>query len=736
MQFAKPLGLSAEGSLAALLHDLGKYGDLFQKRLKVEVSGIDHWTMGAWVALSRFHSVEVALAVQGHHVGLQYSDRNSLNSLDPRKFDRGHRRLSESDAEVLLERQLKDGISLPESKFEPKERFGANIMLRTRMLFSALVDADFLDTESHFARTSDGPKVPRQASQPLDVDRALEALNAFQGNLSTTATTSVRTLRSEVSAACAKASNLPVGIFTLTAPTGSGKTLAMLRFALLHAKQHGLGRIIVVLPFLTLIEQTAKIYSEIFKDVNENYVLEDHSLAREECDDDGQDNRAKLMAENWDAPIVITTNVRFFEALHSNRPSVCRKLHRIAQSVVLCDEVQTLPLNVPLPQSFASTLDRVEMAAGVNLVTPTLATLASLAQDFKASIVFATATQPAFGKFGPAVQQICPHDWQPVEIIPNVNSMFEQSARVTADWRFDAAPWEQIAEEVIAQPGTLVIVNTRREASELTDMLQKLKEDATVVHLSTNMCVAHRQQVLNRIKEENIELNGFLVATQCVEAGVDLDFRQVYRAWAPLDSIAQAAGRCNRNGRADRGKVVVFMSQNARYPLGGYEQAVQAAINTVRSCGSENAELHDPDLFRAFFERLYEATGVIQQETVIEKRINVGNYVDVAELYRLIPDSGDNLVIRIGGHLGADHNRANQSLLEQLESQGLTGMLMRKLRPYTVSTFTSTKNDLPLTPLINRRGDMIPGWFLVNDPAYYDPTRGLLTQGPSAALIA
>ena len=728
LKFAEPLGLGAEAGLAGLLHDLGKYGLLFQKRLEGKEAGIDHWTIGAWVALSRFRSVEAALSVQGHHIGLQLSEQDSLRRLEPKSDYQDGRRLSDVNPDVLLGLQADDGIFLPGEPFAPRQYTGADNMLRTRILFSTLVDADYLDTESHFAREADGPKILRPSGPVLEVDSAIAALDAFQTKVNTTAVDSIRTLRTEVSDACSQAAQCDPGIFTLTAPTGSGKTLAMLRFALLHAKHNRLRRIIVVLPFLTLIEQTASIYKEVFKNLGDGYVLEDHSLAREEDSGDDKENRAKLVAENWDAPIVITTNVRFFEALHHNRPSVCRKLHRICQSVVLCDEVQTLPLNVTPPKSM--NLSGVEKTAGVNIVTPTLATLASLSADFKTSIVFATATQPAFGMFANAVQKICPYGWNPAEIISNVAAMFVRSARVTVDWRFEPTPWRQIADEVITQPGTLVIVNTRREAIALTEMIADRKPDANVLHLSTNMCVAHRQQVLKKLKDDDVESQGFLIATQCVEAGVDLDFCQVYRAWAPLDSIAQAAGRCNRNGRMSYGKVVVFMPENAKYPLGGYEQAVQAAMNVIRLKGPKRSELHDPELFCEYFNRLYSVTGIAEQETVIEDRIKIGNYVDVAKLYRLIPESGDNIVVRVGERLGMDHYRGNEKLLNQLEKDGLTGKLMMKLRPYTVSTFTNSKHDIPKKELNTWRGEVIPGWFLVDDPAYYDSMIGLLSEEP------
>jgi len=663
------LGLTDEANLAALLHDLGKYGDLFQKRLRREEAGIDHWTIGAWVALSNFNSAEVSLVVQGHHIGLQSADRESLKNLDPQRYPHGHRRLSETNTDSLLELQILDGVALPSLKFSARKTTGAHSMLRTRMLFSTLVDADYLDTASHFARTEDGPKIMRLPAPMLEADLALSALSSFRADLKSDANDAVKLLRNEVSAACAKAAEKPIGLFTLTAPTGSGKTLAMLHFALLHAKQHNLRRIIVVLPFLTLIEQTAKIYREIFKEFGQSYVLEDHSLARDEHGDESQSNRARLMAENWDAPIVITTNVRFFEALHHNRPSACRKLHRIGQSVVLCDEVQTIPLNVATPKSFAMTLDKAQVGAGVNIVAPTLATLASLSASFNTTVVFATATQPAFTNFGDAVLKLCPHAWQPFEIIPNVDELFKRSGRVDVEWRFESEPWTKIAQEICLRPGTLVIVNTRREATMLTKMVAELVPHEDVLHLSTNLCVAHRLQVLKQIKDRQIESRGFLIATQCVEAGVDLDFRQVYRAWAPLDAIAQAAGRCNRNGRADRGEVVVFWAENAAHPPGGYNQSIQAAKATVLSNGPENSVLHDPLLYNAFFERLYSATGITERSSPLEDGIRIANYADVAELYRLIPDSGDNIIVRIGRHLGSDHELKNQRLLDELRTR-------------------------------------------------------------------
>lgn len=735
IRFAVDLGLADFVALAAWLHDLGKYGDLFQRRLRNLESGIDHWTAGAYVALSRFACVEAALAIQGHHVGLQAGDLKSLKSLDLRRYSDDRRRLSETDGEWLLERLAEDGVALPSIPKPDRAPRGVDGMLRTRMLFSALVDADFLDTESHFARKDSGPKVLRPEGPALDPERALRALDDYRERLPQRATPQIAAMRKEVWDACGAAAARPAGLFTLTAPTGSGKTLAMLRFALLHAKKHGLRRIVVVLPYLTLIEQTAAIYREVFDGFGENFVLEDHSLVTD-VEGKNEESRAKLLAENWDAPIVITTSVRFFEALHHNRPSVCRKLHRLARSVVLCDEVQTLPLGAGVPASMKPQVSAEEGKAEVNLIVPTLATVASLSRDFGASVVFATATQPAFETLQGAIRRLCPHDWRPGEIMPDVPRLFAESARVRAEWRLKPQSLEEIAQEVSLRPGTLTILNTRAQAAQFTALLRKRRPDAVVVHLSTNLCVAHRRQVLDRIRDEDVEREGFLVATQCVEAGVDLDFKQVYRAWAPLDSIAQAAGRGNRNGRFDGARVVVFLPDPAHYPP-GYGSFAEFAKVTVQAAGVEDAALHDPVLYRAFFERLYDARGLAEAKSVLEERIVVQHYADVAKLYRLIPQVGVNVVVNVGDRLGPVHRAENEKLLAEVR-EGLTGGILRKLRPYTVNVFYP--EDLPLQPLKLRkpsktmREEDVPNWFLCDNPACYDAVLGLLARAPGDAL--
>ncbi len=329
-----------EAALAGLLHDLGKYGERFQARLHGKDKGLDHWSQGASLAL-RCRAVAAALAIEGHHIGLQRGSKDSLRRLLPDNLSAAvlpGLALSEPDVERLESLAARDGIEfcVPSSFVLDSWAQAVAAMLDVRLLFSCLVDADFLDTESHFEGDTQG-KRPRPEGQKLDASSALAALDAHMAALrvSTRAQIAVQQARETLWNAVVRAGQAEPGTFTLTAPTGSGKTLAMLKFALEHAKKHGLKRIILAVPFLTVIEQTARIYRTVFKAAQDNFVLEHHSLAglgaeAEQRDAEGANERQRrLLAENWDAPIVLTTNVQLLESLFSNRPSSCRKLHNL-----------------------------------------------------------------------------------------------------------------------------------------------------------------------------------------------------------------------------------------------------------------------------------------------------------------------------------------------------------------------------------------------------------------------
>ena len=539
-EYAAAFGADAkeEARLAGLLHDLGKYGELFQKRLRGEAEHIDHWSSGAWYALDVFkhRGLAAALAVQGHHIGLQQAAKDALRKLNPATWDpRMHegRRLSTPGVGAADELHLPAADALPESLYDHAIAHHAATMLDVRMLFSALVDADFIETEAHFDARN-GEKQYRGTGSALEPARALNVLLTHIEEVAreSQAATGVNSLRQDLLNACLNKASDPQGRFTLTAPTGSGKTLSMLAFALKHAAHHNLRRVVMVIPYLNIIDQTAKVYRRVLGD---EYVLEHHSLAGMRGDDDIHDvgeNRQAELSENWDAPIVVTTSVQMLESLFANQSKPCRKLHRLAQSVILFDEVQTLP---------------------TGLAVPTLATLSRLVERYQATVVFATATQPAFSHLHDKVKEYCACGWQPEEIVPAALRLFDRARRTKVVWPEPErrTGWDELAGSLASDDcrRSLCVVNLKRHALELFQKLRERKVDEdSLFHLSTNMCPAHRKVVLDEVRQRlNDGLSCRLVSTQCVEAGVDVDFPVVYRAWGPFDSIAQAAGRCNRN---------------------------------------------------------------------------------------------------------------------------------------------------------------------------------------------
>ena len=732
-RFAEPFGAAEEARFAGLLHDLGKYSDTFTLRLQGQERGLDHWSAGAWAALAalRLKGTAAALAIQGHHVGLQSPD--SLRELGRPDFARNHPlglKLTETSFETLVGRLETDGFTLPRferSLFDPKGPPGAG-MLDARMLFSALVDADFLETEAHFQRGADGLKVHRTAGPEL---RPREALAILEGHLKelnrkSQAASAVTDLRSHLLRACLEAGSLPPDLFTLSAPTGAGKTLAMLAFALRHAAEHGLRRIVIAVPFLSIIEQTVRVYRDLLAPrLGDLYVLEHHSLAGTrggtEPKADGQDDQdrtARLLTENWDAPLVVTTSVQLLESLFANRPSACRKLHRLAESVILLDEVQTLP-----PQ----------------LAVPTLATLSRLAERYRASVVFATATQPAFAHLDAKVRPLTATGWAPKEIVPDDLQLFERARRTRVLWEAETPrSWESLGAELAGLGTALCIVNLKRHAQTLTAFLQK-RETPGLFHLSTNMCPAHREKVLAEVRrrlDPSHPQPCLLISTQCVEAGVDVDFPVVFRAFAPLDSIAQAAGRCNRNGRLSEGIVHVFLPEDESYPPGGYEQAARVTRTLLRDPGLAALDLQSTQLFDTYYKRLYDLTGLTEADQGKAKKLRAEidrlDFATTAELYRLIDQDTVNVLVPYDGE-------AFRSLREELRANGrLTTGWIRNARPHTVNLYRPKRNDPILAYLapapLGRKGERSEDWFVLLGDLYDRDLLGLV--GAPEAWIA
>ena len=672
--FAAPFGLADEACLAGLLHDLGKYGKRFQQRLEdPSVRRINHWAHGAFAAwqLSRI----VSFTVDGHHTGMPAARRDDdrlrclRNTLKDFKSGTGtntRTNITES-YETLLERLRRDGQTI--STISRKERFDFACALRTRMLFSCLVDADFLDTENHF----DAERAKSRSVPSLAEEKAFEAVMKFLHGLSTDG--QVNQVRQQLLTDCLAAAEMQPGLFCLTAPTGSGKTLASLAFALKHCCRHNASlpatshdrfrRVIVVIPFTSIIEQTAKVFRDLFEPVfGPDYVLEHHSTVAwgelgTDLGRDAENNRirkARLAAENWASPLVVTTSVQFFESLFAHRPFRCRKLHNIARSVVIFDEVQTLP---------------------PRLVPSLLSAVNCLTRDYGVTAVFCTATQPAFGTAATAIRG----GWSPQEISSRPEVMAETLKRTTITMlsaKDSPAKWNDLATEIRKHKRVLCVVNTRAQAAELFQLLPEVGR----FHLSAAMCAAHRSDKLAVIRQRlDEDKTCRLISTQLIEAGVDVDFPIAYRALGPLDSIIQTAGRCNREGHLpEPGPVTVFNPPSGGMPLGAYKTATQETASFLDEF--PDVPLHQPETYRSYFARLYSTLGPESANEDPAYHASEGfDFPAAAKACQLIGDETRSVLVPYG------HGR---ELIETIRhQQHLTSDLARRCQRFIINLYES-----------------------------------------------
>jgi CRISPR-associated endonuclease/helicase Cas3 len=746
-RIGEPLGIGSEMRMAGLLHDLGKSSDGFQAVLRGANSRFDHWTSGAllpWVLKLKRRSgltFYTALAIRAHHKGLDDGSWDSFEYLTrnirPYPADR---QLPREDPSELLERLL-DGHPLPDhaqvdtGTEDPSRsyRFQAASMLDIRMRLSVLVDADWTATASHFFRDQNGERVFPEAPPALQAERALALLEAELHRLGQQARGSPEVLeaRRQLIESCINAAPMSTGLFTLTSPTGSGKTLAMLRFALEHSRIHGLHRIIVVLPYLTIIEQSARTYAELLQTLSSSanpYLFQDHSLAEAPYDGDEEDHLPYLRP-NWSQPLIVTTSVQFFHSLFAADPGRCRKLHSLANSVVLFDEAQTLPRNV---------------------VIPTLAALSHLCARYNTSVVFSTATQPAFEHFGDQVRELAGTGWAPREIVPKSLGLHEKLRRVKVHWpeltRIPGGSYiktrslEEIAEQMVQVRRCLCILNTKRQVARLFHILKE--RQVPVFCITTNLCPKHREDVLASIKEvlraaepdkqkdgEHTNTNDknaapcLCIATQCVEAGVDIDFPMVLREWAPLPSLAQAAGRCNRHGLLPCGDFHVFKLDESPAPDKAYKQGMSVAESLF--CLKEGQmDLFDPDLYREYDCHLYGLGEGAASDDRLVGAVRTRRFDAVAREYRLIDDSTCAVLVPYDSSEFDD-------LREQAMKGGINGKWERRARMMAVNIYRPADHSHVLDVLIpvglgkgSRPGES-PDWFILNDQKYYDPQLGL-----------
>lgn len=683
-EYGEALGLADAAKLEGQVHDFGKYTQRFQNVLKGTETGIDHAIGGACFLeccyKGRLSSRPVIEAVNGHHDGLTAYDtiKASLHAVaDEQKNVFGNAGKTPSiksaaeleEAAAAFRKDFPD-FRLPKLPQPPTDELES--MLYTRMLFSCLVDADYTAS----ALNDDSTYLDHAEDSCFDPQALLEKLYAYRDQIRQTSTAdeTLNMYRDQVFEQCGNMGDEPEGLYTLTAPTGTGKTLALLHFALRHCLKHGKKRIIIVLPFLTLAEQNAGTYAKIIPN-----VLVDHSQS-------DLPEEARELAARWNAPVIITTSVRFFEALFADRPTSCRKLHNLAGSVVVFDEAQSLP---------------------AELTSATLRAVNELCSRYRTTVVFSTATQPDFA----ARKDL---DWNPREIIPEHKSLFDALRRVDVDWRIgNETPLETIAEEMSECECVCTIVNLRRHARQLFDALSQLCHEDTVFFLTTDLCPAHRSRQIEIIRQRLKEkLPCRVVATQCIEAGVDLDFATLYRALAPLEAIIQAAGRCNRNGRDHMGRVIVFRPEDSRmpYPDDWYNNAA-VTVQEMRPPFS----IHDPDKIREYYRLLFD--GAVDKPD-LTKAIAARSFAQTAEQYKLISNGGVHVIVPY-----AAERKLYEQVSEQLRKQGVTGAMLKQAASITMTCFarnlSAYAEEIPFARRGGERQAVGSGVYLLR-PQYED----------------
>ena len=665
--FAQNFGADEIARYTGQLHDLGKYSLPFQKRLKGEAKSVDHATAGAKIAVERWGNVIgklIAFCIAGHHTGLANGcgEGNNRSTLKQRLALQFGEDIPALDNLWQQEIKLPQNLSAPPLKADAHHPFFSYAFF-TRMLYSCLVDADYLDTEAFYSNLEN--EASERGGYP-DLNALQHNFNQFinafrrriaQASEQTEAekrNAALNRLRSEILDHAVEQAAQPQGLFTLTVPTGGGKTFTSMAFALEHAKQHGMRRVIYVIPFTSIIEQNAAEFRKVFGELGEQSVLEHHSTFDDgKLQNEATKDKLRLASENWDAPIVVTTAVQFFESLFADRSSRCRKLHNIAGSVIILDEAQMLPLN---------------------LLLPIMQAIKELAQNYRCSIVMCTATQPAVqaeNGFYRGFENVR-------EIAPKPTALFDKLRRTTVQHigtQTDADLLAKLAEH----PQMLVIVNNRRHARSLYDQAKHL--DGTF-HLTTLMCAKHRSQKLDEIRGRL--KNGEpcrVIATSLIEAGVDVDFPLVMRAEAGLDSVAQAAGRCNREGKRSSENSFVWIFAPEEQWKAPPELATQAAVMRL-TADTFSDDLLSTQAVAAYFAELYQLKGSeLDNKKILKMHNDTGQSLDfpfqtIADKFRMIESHMQPLIIPFDGEA--------ENLISNLHHADHIGGLLRKLQPYTV----------------------------------------------------
>lgn len=715
---------------AALWHDLGKFSEEFQQYICFSSSSseagehhsgkkIDHSTAGAkhasthWGTSKAPYGDMLAYVIAGHHAGLP----NGSDLF----FERFYKDIPdwESNAPVELCSFMEPSPPLlwhkkSQSLKRNQRNLAFAVAMQIRMLFSFLADSDFLGTEHFMSRE----KRNMRPFWPQDILEQMSLrLETHLSNMeSSTSFSPIQHLRRRIHRQCFSQAEIPQGIYQLNVPTGGGKTLSSLSFALAHARYHRMSRVIYVIPFTSIIDQTSRTFREVMKPLHEECgmecVLEHHSNLAPDKDTE----KVRLMSENWDSPLIVTTSVQFFESLFSNRPSTCRKLHSIANSVIIFDEAQSLPSH---------------------LLAPCLEAMRTLEKDYGCTLVLCTATQPAL-----ECKEEFPIGWPAEELISLLGTDFEHQLELS----MERVAIQRLGEmdqnalmrhwKTLPDQSALFIVNTTREAQFLFDAFSSQKS-SHILHLSARMCPIHRERVIETVKQELEQgKNIILIATRVIEAGIDISFPVVYRACAGIDSIAQAAGRCNRHGERE-GKGLVFIYESTDFPIPDTLDDLRAAASATREVLAQkpDANLLSPEISNLFFRTYYnnrkdqtnfwDSKSIIEMTRftpVVEKVFKSFKFKDIENNFKMIPGTSRSVMIAMDQQ--ASHIRKR---LEILDSQGLypDKNLRREIQRYSVQVYDNEWSSLHNHGMTSYVDNTIH--VLLPTPEVYDEHKGILS---------
>ena len=672
--FAGRFGKADWGYACGMLHDIGKYSLAFQDKIKNNSNRqVDHSTAGAKACFEKGGMYSfMSYCIAGHHSGLPDYGSSSDPGNAPTLQGRKKKHIEDCGA-------YKSEIHIPEIKtlpFDPQNSPDPDFSLSVfiRMLYSCLVDADFLDTE-YFMKEG---RTQRETGEEPSV--LLEKLKKHvAGWLLNEDTETVNGRRTEILRHCFECGHKERGIFQLTVPTGGGKTIASLAFALQHAVENQMDRVIYVIPYTSIIEQNAEVFREILGEQN---VLENHYNVDYESTEELKP--MQLASENWDKPVVVTTNVQFFESLFANKSSKCRKLHNIANSVIIFDEAQMLP---------------------TDYLKPCIAVMEELAANFGSSIVLCTATQPALSPFFQRKMPV-------TELCPRVEEQFRFFERVTFQ-NVGTISEDELIEKLQKEEQALCIVNTKKRAQRL---YQKMKGEG-VFHLSTAMYPKHRRRVLDKIRR--LVKDGkrcILISTSLVEAGVDLDFCTVYRQLAGVDSMIQAAGRCNREGKraAQDSFAYLFQFEEKEYVPGQ-----QLQIDVSKMLLSEGEDISSLHRIEKYFEALYHFRGEsLDKKKIFEEfKDKRYNFAKAAKEFKLIEEN--TLTVFISREEDAEE------LLWQIKHQGYTKSGMRKAGQYCIQLYENDIEKLRGAGMLRQVPGGIENFYELVDSGQYSEEMGL-----------